>query len=171
MPPCSFISTSLIVSFTCPHSRTIYPKIEQEVMGLAARAEVEIGNPGLLPLTKAPQLPTVGTSLSPAGQNDNLDWNYLLPRRCEEFTTMTISLYQILVPVYTRQLNNLAGIIQKAVDHCAKHKIDPSALLQYRLFPDMFPLTHQVRFACNHAERGVCRLTGICYCPFASGRF
>ena len=74
---------------------------------------------------------------------------------------MTISLYQILVPVYTRQLNNLAGIIQKAVDHCAKHKIDPTALLQYRLFPDMFPLTHQVRFACNHAERGVCRLTGI----------
>jgi len=74
---------------------------------------------------------------------------------------MTISLFQVVVPVYTRQLNNLAGIIQKAVVHCAEHKIDPVALLQYRLFPDMFPLTHQVRFACNHAERGVCRLTGM----------
>jgi hypothetical protein len=74
---------------------------------------------------------------------------------------MTIGLYQISVPVYIRQLNSLAGLLQKAVKYCDEHKIDPTALLQYRLFPDMFPLTHQVRFACNHAERGVCRLTGI----------
>ena len=51
--------------------------------------------------------------------------------------------------------------MQKAAAHCAEHKIDPAALLQYRLYPDMFPLTHQVRFARNHAERGVCRLTGM----------
>ena len=73
---------------------------------------------------------------------------------------MTISLYQISVPVYTRQLSNLSAIIQKAIGYCAERKIDPAALLQARLYPDMFPLTHQVRFACNHAERGVCRLTG-----------
>jgi hypothetical protein len=74
---------------------------------------------------------------------------------------MAISLYQVSVPVYVRQLNNLAGIIHKAVGYCAEHKIEPAALLQYRLYPDMVPLTHQVRFACNHAERGVCRLTEI----------
>jgi uncharacterized protein len=74
---------------------------------------------------------------------------------------MAISLYQVSVPVYIRQLNSLAGIIHKAIDHCAANKIDPAAMLQSRLFPDMFPLTHQVRFACNHAERGVCRLTGM----------
>ncbi len=73
---------------------------------------------------------------------------------------MTIALYQVSVPVYVRQLNNLSSIIHKAIGYCAEHKIDPAALLNARLFPDMFPLTHQVRFACNHAERGVCRLTG-----------
>ena len=73
---------------------------------------------------------------------------------------MTISLYQISVPVYTRQLSNLSAIIQKAIGYCSERKIDAAALLQARLYPDMFPLTHQVRFACNHAERGVCRLTG-----------
>jgi hypothetical protein len=74
---------------------------------------------------------------------------------------MTISLFQVSVPVYARQLNNLSAIIQKAIGYCAERKIDPAALLHARLYPDMFPLTHQVRFACNHAERGVCRLTGM----------
>ena len=73
---------------------------------------------------------------------------------------MTISLYQASVPVYIRQLNSLSAIIHKAIGHCADHKIDPAAFLSARLYPDMFQLTHQVRFACNHAERGVCRLTG-----------
>ena len=80
--------------------------------------------------------------------------------RFEEFIAMTISLHQVSVPVYVRQLNGLSAIIHKAIGYCAEHKIDPAALLSARLYPDMFPLTHQVRFACNHAERGVCRLTG-----------
>ena len=74
---------------------------------------------------------------------------------------MTISLFQVSVPTYVRQLNSLSAIIQKAIGYCAERKIDPSALLQARLYPNMFPLTHQVRFACNHAERGVCRLMGM----------
>jgi len=74
---------------------------------------------------------------------------------------MTISLYQVSVPIYVRQLHSLSAIIQKAIEHCAERKIDPAALLNARLYPDMFPLTHQVRFACNHAERGICRLNGM----------
>ena len=74
---------------------------------------------------------------------------------------MTNSLYQVSVPNYVRQLHSLSAIIQKAIEHCAERKIDPAALLNARLYPDMFPLTHQVRFACNHAERGICRLTGM----------
>lgn len=74
---------------------------------------------------------------------------------------MTISLFQVSVPTYVRQLSSLSAIIQKAIGYCAERKIDPATLLQARLYPDMFPLSHQVRFACNHAERGVCRLTGM----------
>ena len=74
---------------------------------------------------------------------------------------MTISLFQASVPGYIRQLNGLAAIIHKAIGYCAERKIDPAALLQARLYPDMFTLLRQVQVACNHAERGVCRLTGM----------
>jgi hypothetical protein len=33
--------------------------------------------------------------------------------------------------------------------------------MQSRLFPDMFPLVKQVQVACNHAERGTCRISGM----------
>jgi uncharacterized protein len=75
-------------------------------------------------------------------------------------TAMPVSLYQASVPGYIRQLNGLSAIIHKATGYCAERKIDPAALLHARLYPDMFTLLHQVRLACNHAERGVCRLTG-----------
>ena len=74
---------------------------------------------------------------------------------------MTLSLYQASVPVYVRQLSALAAILQKAVNYAAERKIEPAALLHARLYPDMFPLSRQVLIACSHAERGVCRLTGV----------
>lgn len=74
---------------------------------------------------------------------------------------MTVSLYQASVPGYIRQLNGLSAIIHKAIGYCAERKIDPAALLHARLYPDMFTLLRQVQVACNHAERGVCRLTGM----------
>jgi hypothetical protein len=73
---------------------------------------------------------------------------------------MTLSLYQVSVPGYIRQLNALSAILRKAAEYCAERKIDPAALLHARLYPDMFTMLRQVQIACNHAERGVCRLTG-----------
>jgi len=74
---------------------------------------------------------------------------------------MSSALYQASVPVHIRQLNALAAILDKAIAHCAERKIDPAALLQARLYPDMFPLLRQVQVACNHAERGATRLAGL----------
>lgn len=73
---------------------------------------------------------------------------------------MTLSLYQVSVPGYIRQLNGLSAILGKAAEYCAERKIDPAVLLHARLYPDMFTLLRQVQIACSHAERGVCRLTG-----------
>jgi uncharacterized protein len=74
---------------------------------------------------------------------------------------MSSALYQASVPVHIRQLNALAGILDKAIAYCAERKIDPAALLQARLYPDMYPLLRQVQLACNHAERGATRLSGL----------
>ena len=56
---------------------------------------------------------------------------------------MTYSLYDAAVIPCAQQLGALAGIIDKAAAHCATNKIEESALLQDRLYPDMFCLARQ----------------------------
>ncbi|MEW5771144.1 MAG: DUF1993 domain-containing protein [Pseudomonadota bacterium] len=73
---------------------------------------------------------------------------------------MTISMYQASVPVFIRMLDNLAAILEKAAAHCEARKIDPLALTQYRLYPDMFNFARQVQVACDHARNGAARIAG-----------
>jgi hypothetical protein len=58
---------------------------------------------------------------------------------------MAFSMYDASVPLCAQQLGALAGIAGKAADHCASSKIEEAALLQDRLFPDMFCLARQLR--------------------------
>jgi hypothetical protein len=74
---------------------------------------------------------------------------------------MTLSMYQASVPPFIRMLDNLAVILEKAAAHCEAKKIDPAALIHYRLYPDMFPFARQVQVACDHARNGVARLAGV----------
>jgi len=74
---------------------------------------------------------------------------------------MSISVYQASVPQFIRMLGNLKGILEKAAAHAAAKKIDESALLNARLFPDMFPLTVQVQIASDFARGTSARLCGI----------
>ena len=74
---------------------------------------------------------------------------------------MVISMYQASAPVFVRMLNNLADILRKGADHAQAKKIDPAALLQARLYPDMFTLTRQVQIATDNAKGCVARLAGI----------
>jgi hypothetical protein len=74
---------------------------------------------------------------------------------------MTISMYQASVPVFIRGLKNLTAILDKAAAHCEARKIDPAALIEYRLYPDMFNFARQVRSACDHAKNGAARLAGV----------
>ena len=73
---------------------------------------------------------------------------------------MTFSIYQASVPVYTRRLRALSAILDKAATYASQRKIDPAALIQARLYPDMLPLARQVQISCSHALRGAARLTG-----------
>jgi hypothetical protein len=74
---------------------------------------------------------------------------------------VTISIYDISIPVLTRGLTNLSSILDKAAAHAAARKFDPAALAQARLFPDMFPLTRQVQITCDTAKGAAGRLAGI----------
>ena len=73
---------------------------------------------------------------------------------------MTVSMYKISVPIFVQFLTALSVVLDKAAAHCEAKKIDPSALLDARLFPDMFPLVRQVRAATDHAVNATARLAG-----------
>jgi uncharacterized protein len=74
---------------------------------------------------------------------------------------MTISMYQASVPSLIRSLNNLVVILTKAAAHTEAKKIEPSVLINSRLFPDMFPLSKQVQIVSDVARRGAARLAGL----------
>ncbi len=71
---------------------------------------------------------------------------------------MTISMYAASIPVFRQMLNSLNDILAKADAHVADRKIDPNALLQARLFPDMFALVRQVQIAADFAKGVSARL-------------
>lgn len=73
---------------------------------------------------------------------------------------MTISMYQISVPVFVKMLTNLKGILDKAAAHAQAKKIDESVFLDAHLYPDMFPFTRQVQLACDFGRGTGARLAG-----------
>jgi hypothetical protein len=74
---------------------------------------------------------------------------------------MSVSLYQVSVPVFTLSLNNLAAILDKAASHAEDRKVDAKVLPQVRLIADMLPLSAQIQIACDTAKGAAARLAGI----------
>ncbi len=73
---------------------------------------------------------------------------------------MSLSLHTASVPVFSQLLGGLSDVLGKAATHAIERKIEPDALLQSRLFPDMFPLLRQVQIACDFAKGVSARLAG-----------
>jgi len=74
---------------------------------------------------------------------------------------MTFSMYSASAPVFKQILTSLSAIIDKAEAHATAKKIEPAALLQARLYPDMFPFIRQVQIACDFAKGAAARLGGV----------
>ena len=74
---------------------------------------------------------------------------------------MTSSIYTTSIPVFKQMLGGLKGVLAKAEAHASAKNIDPNALLQARLFPDMFPLLRQVQVASDFAKSVSARLAGV----------
>ena len=74
---------------------------------------------------------------------------------------MTLSMYQASVPVFTRALKNLQGVLAKGKAHAAVKGTDEANYVTMRLIPDMLPLAAQVRIANDIVKRAVSRLAGV----------
>lgn len=75
-------------------------------------------------------------------------------------TPVTDVMYTSSIPVFKQMLGSLDAILAKAGAHVTDKKIEPAALTQARLFPDMFPLSKQVQIACDFARGVSARLAG-----------
>ena len=74
---------------------------------------------------------------------------------------MTSAMYTHSVPVLKQMLTALKTILAQASEHAAAKSIDPDALLQARLAPDMFPLIKQVQIAADFSRGIAARLSGV----------
>ena len=74
---------------------------------------------------------------------------------------MNNAIYTTSIPVFKQMLGGLQEVLRKAEAHVLDKKIDPDALLQARLFPDMFPLLRQVQVATDFAKGVSARLAGV----------
>ena len=70
-------------------------------------------------------------------------------------------IYTSSIPVFTQILGGLSAVLTKAEAHASDKKIDPNALLQAQLSPDMFPLLRQVQVASDFAKSVSARLAGV----------
>ena len=74
---------------------------------------------------------------------------------------MTISMHQTSVEVFTHFLGNMSDLLDRAAAYAEAKKIDPSVLLNARLYPNMYNLTRQVGEANRHALLACALLAGV----------
>lgn len=73
---------------------------------------------------------------------------------------MALSLYDIAIPTFQKQLSALEAFLDKAAAQAEAKKIDFAVYLGSRLYPDMFNLTRQVQLATDFAKAAPARLAG-----------
>ena len=73
---------------------------------------------------------------------------------------MPLSMHQVSAPVFVQGLKGLLNVLRKTAAHVDAKGIDPTAILQARLYPDMFPFVRQVQICTDFAKGPVARLAG-----------
>ena len=74
---------------------------------------------------------------------------------------MSVSVYDMTVPVFTRMLTSLLAIMDKAEANAAERKFDTLVLSEARLAPDMIPFRGQIMIATDHVKGCMSRLAGV----------
>ncbi|KAJ8101874.1 hypothetical protein POJ06DRAFT_248131 [Lipomyces tetrasporus] len=73
---------------------------------------------------------------------------------------MSAPLYDFSIPLFIRGLNTLSHIIEKGEEYANEKGIPLSELPEWRLAPDMKPLSFQVQIASNTAKNSIVRVAG-----------
>ena len=74
---------------------------------------------------------------------------------------MAVSLHSLATLSILPRFRGLKLALDQGETYCAERKIDPSVLINARLFPDMAPLKGQVQLASDHAKGAFYRTAGL----------
>ncbi len=74
---------------------------------------------------------------------------------------MPVTISSVARTATDQMFAGLDGVLQKGAAHAQARKVDEAVYLNWRLAPDMFPLTRQVQFATEIPARGLSRLAGV----------
>ena len=73
---------------------------------------------------------------------------------------MTLTHSDVAYAAMAQMFAALDGVLEKAAAHAKARTMDEAVLLNWRLAPDMFPMSRQVQIACDITSRGLARLAG-----------
>jgi uncharacterized protein len=73
---------------------------------------------------------------------------------------MSFGMYAASVPTFLHMLKNLTAILEKAEAFAKDRDIEPEVLVNWRLAPDMLPLSNQIQIAADFAKGTTARLAG-----------
>jgi len=68
---------------------------------------------------------------------------------------MSISFYDVSVGSFLQTLAGTATVLDKAQAHCDAAKLDPDAVVETRLYPDMQPFRFQIRSVVHHSRGAI----------------
>ena len=75
---------------------------------------------------------------------------------------MGFSLYDATVAGFTQTLGAMGGVLDKGLAHCRQAGIDPEAIVETRLHPDMLPFRFQVVSVVKHSVGALaCARAGV----------
>lgn len=70
-------------------------------------------------------------------------------------------MYHASIPVFMHMLGNLSNIMRNAKIHAETHKIDPTVFINFRLAPNIYPLSRQVQIATDVLKGAAANLSGV----------
>jgi hypothetical protein len=68
---------------------------------------------------------------------------------------MALSLYDVSVGSYLQVTKALAGVLDRGLKHCGEKGIDPTEIVQTRLYEDMFPFSFQITSVAHHGAGSI----------------
>jgi hypothetical protein len=74
---------------------------------------------------------------------------------------MTVAISSVARTATDQMYAGLDSVLRKGAAHAKARNVDEAVFLDWRLAPDMFPLTRQVQFATEIPARGLSRLAGV----------